>query len=186
MAGLALSLLSHQSTFALAGPRLTDQVPEPAAALLRVRTPMGFGRDLIDDGYHRSATFRRLIDDLEAARSLLVLIEPGPCSDSRYRGCVWAVASSAHQRTVVIKIDPMRDTRDGLIAVLGHELQHAVEIADHPTVVDPETAQELFGGHVGACDHWAPCETAAAGDVERVIRRELGNRSAAPFSVAGR
>jgi hypothetical protein len=181
---VALSFVVPDGTIAALAAPESNQVGAPE--FLRVRTPTGFARDEVREGYRRSATFRRLVDRLESDRSLLVLIEPGPCAESRYRGCIWALASRGHLRSVVIKIDPVRDTRDRLIAVLGHELQHAVEIADHPTVVDPRTAQEFFGGRAGACDHSAPCETAAAGNVERVIRKELNARPAPPVLIAGK
>src|SRR5690349_425535 len=83
-------------------------------AWLRVRTPTGFGRDVVQQGYAHSPTFRRLVDHLEQT-SVLVLIEPGRCFDSRVRGCVWTVVGATHQRAVVIKVDSW-DTTDRLIA----------------------------------------------------------------------
>jgi hypothetical protein len=63
------------------------------------------------------------------------------------------------------------------LVTLGHELQHAVEIARAPAVVDPHTLSAHFGRigmrTSGAVAAWQTFETQAAIDVSMDVRREL-------------
>jgi hypothetical protein len=63
------------------------------------------------------------------------------------------------------------------IALLGHELQHAVEIAGAPEVTSLEQLRRFYAGRgwgaVGS-DHY---ETAAARRAEDMVRHELQKRA---------
>ncbi len=63
---------------------------------------------------------------------------------------------------------------DNVTAALGHELRHAVEIADAPSVVDVKTLRALYLeiGHdvTGESSHFETREAASAG---AAVRREL-------------
>jgi hypothetical protein len=58
-----------------------------------------------------------------------------------------------------------------LASLIGHELQHTVEVADAPSVVDPQTLAQWFG-RIGYRLDAVTFETKAA-MVERAIIREL-------------
>ena len=63
---------------------------------------------------------------------------------------------------------------DALIAVAGHELQHAVEVADHPEVRDPASLATLYEriGIRGILKN--RYDTAAAQSAGKRVRAELG------------
>ncbi|HEX9366152.1 MAG TPA: hypothetical protein VF921_05970, partial [Vicinamibacterales bacterium] len=72
-----------------------------------------------------------------------------------------------------------------LPALLGHELQHAVEIADREDVRAAAAVRRLYaeGGRRDGSDRF---ETDAALDVERRVRLECRERAQTSFRPAGR
>jgi hypothetical protein len=74
---------------------------------------------------------------------------------------------------------------DNLIELLGHELQHAVEIAQAPEVRDPDTMRALYnriGFNRRAATHF---ETALAREIATRVRAEVAKRPSLPaFRVA--
>ncbi len=70
------------------------------------------------------------------------------------------------------------NTARKLMSVLGHELQHALELAAAPEVQDAVAARSLYR-RIGYQEKWGPCfETEAA--------LEAGRRVAAEVAAAGR
>ena len=116
----AVPVAAGQSRDAEAGP-----------ALVRVRSTMTRILTTIREGYARSPTFRRLVSRLEQEQVLLY-VEPGRCRPMdtiRLAAClvfVERVGRVSHLRIVIDVGHP----KDRLIALLGHELQHAVEMID--------------------------------------------------------
>lgn len=82
------------------------------------------------DGYRRSPTFRGLVEQLRVSGAV-VYINAGRCRPDApvsLEGCAALLASTPDVRYVKVVVDVgLGDDR--LIALLGHELQHAVEIA---------------------------------------------------------
>ncbi len=81
--------------------------------------------------------------------------------------------TSHGQRYVRIQIT-LRGSPDDAVAVLGHELQHALEVAQEDWVYDQASMEALYqrigtgsrgGNHV--------YDTLAAQEVGRIVRREL-------------
>ncbi|HJZ71894.1 MAG TPA: hypothetical protein VKE51_09140 [Vicinamibacterales bacterium] len=68
-----------------------------------------------------------------------------------------------------------RDTNTKLIPWLGHELQHAVEVAEHADITSPESLAMYFAVYETSGSRGA-FESAAAQDVQRRIAAELGRR----------
>jgi hypothetical protein len=63
---------------------------------------------------------------------------------------------------------------DRLVAILAHELQHAVEVVHAPEVRDPESLERMFSRL--AIPHGCPSrcyETKASIEVEDAVRDEL-------------
>lgn len=89
-----------------------------------------------------SATFRDLAGEIGRS-DLIVYIEDGRCLDLQPQGCIFIAAFSGGQRYVRIRLDAKRTTRE-LVLILGHELQHAVEIARARDVVDAATLTDLY------------------------------------------
>jgi hypothetical protein len=95
---------------------------------------------LLRDGVRGSETFRRLVGRLRQS-DVIVYLECGGTTGSP-GGRLTFVSTAANWRYVHVQVArlPSADTQ---IALIGHELQHAVEVADAPDVVDlPSLARE--------------------------------------------
>ena len=84
------------------------------------------------------------------------------------------ILPNAHgQRYVRIQI-ALRGGQDDSVAVLGHELQHAFEVAQEPWVYDQATLAALYQRiGTGVPGGYHIYDTAAAQEIGRIIRREL-------------
>ena len=63
-----------------------------------------------------------------------------------------------------------------LLSVLAHELQHAVELSEHPEARDTRAVAAMFDriGVAHACAEADCAETKAAQDVQDAVNEELG------------
>jgi len=103
-------------------------------------------------------------------------VQPGLCAGGRIRSCLVAVAGSPHDRHIRIRLDPQHTIENGLIAAAAHELQHAVELAENPDVVDGRTLTALYRRIAsGRCGQGLSeeCETERALLTERTVFQEL-------------
>jgi len=91
-------------------------------------------RSVIDEGLARSALFRELVARLDGS-DVIVYIEPECPMSSRMFGRLTLLGAGGDRRYVDVRISCMLPMTQR-IAALGHELRHAVEIADAPSVVD--------------------------------------------------
>jgi hypothetical protein len=86
------------------------------------------------------------------------------------------VGSRQPWRYLRIEIE-CRQSRVSQLAALGHELQHAVEIADTPAAVDQASVQALYGTIGFAIDDSRRrFESDAAESAGNSVRRELALR----------
>ena len=141
----------------------------------RVRSTERYMIGLIREGYDRSGTFRNLVDTLQRS-DVIVVIQRLPCAGGRIRSCLVSVNGPLGARQIGIKIDPQHTIGDWLIATIAHELQHAIEIAEHPEVIDARSAIELYRKiGIGRCREGLSeeCETERALDIEKTVRDEL-------------
>jgi hypothetical protein len=101
--------------------------------------------DLLDDlarGASVSPTLRRLIDRLESSNVVVYLMFDGAAAPES-AGHLSLLASVPDRRYLRIVID-RRLTGCRRLAILGHELQHAVEIADAASVTDQRSMASLY------------------------------------------
>lgn len=129
-------------------------------------------RKMIDDGAERSATFQNLIARLEAT-SLVVYIRFDRCAGG-VAACTRIAAPQDATRRLLIVLDKFGRGPSDLIALLAHELQHAIEIAEAPHVVDEASFRHFYA--TTGLRHSAGYETAAALHVTRTVASELANR----------
>jgi hypothetical protein len=136
-----------------------------------VRTTSTYVQRLLKSGYTRSPAFARLVARLERS-NVIVYIEVMP-------GLPWPIDARLlltprvqNSRYVRIQITLHR-AEDDTIALLGHELQHAAEVADATEVIDEPTLEKLYLriGIQGRPHHY---ETMDAKNTGRQVRRELG------------
>lgn len=95
----------------------------------------------IDEGAERSATLRALVERLDGS-DVIAYVEYADLDD-RLAGQLAFMSAAGGRRYVHVSIN-RRQPRDLQIAILGHELEHAVEIADAPEVIDEPTMARFY------------------------------------------
>jgi hypothetical protein len=125
---------------------------------------------LLSRGYRHSQTFARLITRLQDS-DVFVYIEEVPRLPDGLEGRMMMLPRAHEHRYVRIQIT-MRGAPEDTIAIMGHELQHAIEIAESPEVGDQQAMTELYEriGKRGG-DH--EYDTIDAQEMGRVVRKEL-------------
>ncbi len=125
--------------------------------------------ELLDRGRQQSPTFARLVAHIEQS-DVIVYVESGrDVPNSMVAYLRWAGAGPVH-RYVRIKVKtPASD--DVVLALLAHELQHAVEVADAPEVRCEEALAALYR-RIGD-DSGAGWDSAAARAMVPIVRAEL-------------
>ena len=134
---------------------------------------------LLREGMTRSATFRALVNRIEAS-DLIVYVSLSPVMKARLAGKLTWMGRAGHFRYVRATINAGQHNNQ-MIATLAHELQHAVEVLQDESVSDQRSLQELYKrigrpSHSGAGAAW---ETIAAQEMGLRVRRELLSAAAA-------
>jgi len=148
--------------------------PEPPAAASlspRVRATTPAARALLETGVRRSETFARLIQELEDT-DLVVYVETTPDLAPGLEGRLTFLTSAGGVRYLRAQV-PVTGGVDALIAGVGHELQHALEVAAHPAVRDSVALAMLYrriGIQGSVKDRY---DTVLARSVGRRVRAEL-------------
>jgi hypothetical protein len=146
---------------------LLPAVPARAHRPERVRGDTEEVRLLISSGMRRSPTFSAIVDQLEAS-DLIVEVQCGRFKSSMLAGRTVLLAARPSVRYVLVEIAcPMSEA--AALAILGHELRHALEIASAPWVVDEASVEKLYT-RIG----YPACFS--AGDFETSNAREAGER----------
>jgi hypothetical protein len=138
--------------------------------------------ELLQAGAARSPTFRRLIETLERS-DVIVYVERSRKIDGGY---LRFATVAGHSRWVQVTVNPDRPVNQ-VLAMIGHELQHAIEISEAPSVVDETTMAGLYRRiGVQSCRHDARAcyETREAQVAGANIFRELSGRSIPPDGLA--
>jgi hypothetical protein len=125
------------------------------------------------NGYRQSPTIRRLVAELETSDVIVHLVARptagGPSGSLRLATC--AGGTRFLRVSIDLSLAPIIRT-----AILGHELQHAVEVARARAVVDQASFEELFRD-IGYSSGWLSkrmsFETDEARRVEARILSEL-------------
>jgi hypothetical protein len=142
---------------------------------LRAETPDA--RAVIDQLLDRSATARQLADRLQQS-DVLVYVRLRWFTTDAINGRIGVVRASGRPRVLVVEL-ACRRTRQQQLAALGHELRHAVEIADAPSIVDARTLAAFYrriGVSVTVAGAAEAFETVAAVEAGRRVRAELAAR----------
>ena len=161
----------------LAAPALSWAEPLPAGprdhlgSHVRGATPKI--KSLIEEGIRRSPTFRKLVErlnDSDVVVYLNVTNDLPPGLDGRLSFMTYAGSVRYMHAQIIDGLGI-----DGAIAIAAHELQHAVEVAEHPDVRSVEALAALYEriGERSPVAH-NRYDTAAARRTGRRVRQELG------------
>ena len=144
--GLFAAIVAVVSFSPIAAPTARGAELPPS----RVRSTSGAILELVEEGRARSTTFRALVDAIERSNGI-VYVEYGHCAFGHLNGCLLPfIASTPGDRYIRILITPdtRRVSREQLLALIGHELRHALEVLEHPDVVDLVTMDAMYR-HLG-------------------------------------
>lgn len=147
----------------------THATPAP-----RVRPETTQTIELLEDLVARSPTARELVDAIDAS-DVIAYVRHRAFTGTTLNGRIGFVQSNAPTRTLIIEIASVRTWLEQLVT-LGHELQHAAEIAAAPGVVDPPSLIRYFdriGFRVAGPPDDSMFETLRARNVAARIRQEL-------------
>ena len=131
-------------------------------------------RALVSEAAEGSQAIRALMDRLETL-NVTVYIRSATFIYSDLEGRVALLAGAVGHRYLVIELACGR-ARLSQMAALGHELYHAVEIANEPSVVDTKTLAAFYGRigrQTGNAGGRLTFETDAAANAGLRARREL-------------
>ena len=164
-------------TIVLTTASFASPVRVRAADMPRVRSGSPFIRGVIDQAIDTSPTFRKLVTTIDATDGI-VYVEQGTCRHG-VRACLsLSVTQSAGFRFLRILINlSAASTHKGrldLIATIGHELWHALEVlVDQALTTTAAIFQFYTREGLTSRDAF---ETAAAVSAGAKIRREAGER----------
>ena len=144
----------------------------PAQPLIRVRGADPIVTGMIAEAAQSSPTFRRLVAAIDQTDGLVYAIR-GRCRDG-IRACLpHALTIAGTNRLLTVVIDH-RLLGIEAEAILGHELQHALEILSDPTVTTGAAIYRFYDGHATRLGN--RFETAAAVEAGVAVRVELTRR----------
>jgi hypothetical protein len=92
----------------------------------RVRSDALAIRKVIQQATERSATFKRLVDTIDQTDGIVYVVE-GTCPHGVLACLMFSVTLAGQYRILRVKVDHRRTGHD-LMASIGHELQHAIEV----------------------------------------------------------
>ena len=174
---VTVALLAAPVVAAAEPQRPVDYDPATWNGGPRVRPNDSRSAAIVLDGLRRSETFRTIVEGLEQ-RDVIVYVLIQPSLKGRLAGAVTWLSATKRFRYVRVGLSPTI-TGDAAIATLGHELQHALEIADQPAIVDEKslTAHYMRIGISMRVQHngW---DTEGARQIGDDVRRDLAATSA--------
>jgi hypothetical protein len=141
MALLALTFAGSSSPVA-EGAESAGHLDESSREVRHVRTIDSRPNALIVEGTRRSPMIRKLVDRLN--RSTVIVYLQSGLLPGGLTGRLSLIGRGQAWRYLRVEIE-CRQSMLRQIAALGHELQHAVEIADRPTAVDETSIRALYG-----------------------------------------
>lgn len=145
---------------------------QDAGARPHVRTEDAKLATVIRKGLEQSATFRDLVNRINRTSGLVYVVssrcvarawEPRACLDHR----IWA---SGGYRFLRVHIHPSASGAT-LLALIAHELQHALEVLSDDTITTLEEVERLYL-RIGTTERSGVVETEAALRMQRMVLRE--------------
>lgn len=129
-------------------------------------------------GVERSPTLRALLAQVADAGSILVFVDCNMLLPTAMGARLNFVTSVAGLRYVRVAIDCTLVPRQQ-IALIAHEVQHALEIGNRPDIVDVDAMESFYeeiGFNSSKDGAHKRFETTTAIAIQRLVYRELGDR----------
>lgn len=167
---IVLALAVPVQTFAAA-----DQVPTIEPPITgggpRLRPYDRRAAALLLEGLRRSDRLRTLVDDLERS-DVIVYVQMQHLLRGKWAGALTWIAGTKQFRYVRVSLNPA--IRGAMaIATLGHELQHALEVANEPSIVDAQSLNGFYRQHGISMRVQNGWDTEAARLVGEEVRQDL-------------
>ena len=143
-----------------------------------VRAERQEARRLVAAAAASSATVWRLMGDLDRT-DVVVYVECSPPIGERRHGRLSLLSAAGGHRYLSIWVNQQRSVAER-IALFGHELQHALEMAQAPSAVSPQTMAAHFATIGRPAHRSGAFETEAARAVGQQVRRELAEHQPQP------
>jgi hypothetical protein len=150
-----------------------DGMPSRSAVGSRVRGATPAVNTMLASGIRRSSTLARLVRDIDDT-DLIVYVEMISTMPAGLDGRLTFLTSAGGIRYLRVQV-PTSLGKNDLLAVIGHELQHALEVAESPSVVSSQDLAVLYrriGVQGMSTDRF---DTAAARSIGQRVRAELLN-----------
>lgn len=171
MAAAAVAVLGTPSLSVAA-----DAIPgPPASSSTHVRSSSQTLLGLIQQAGQRSATFRGLVETIEASDTI-VFVEEGLCGHG-VRACFVSVTGTNRYRYMQVVVDTRRKADWDLMGSIGHELRHTIEVIAEPAVRDNSSKFFLYQ-QIGTLGTASARETQAAVEAGNNVRAEVRRSSA--------
>jgi hypothetical protein len=113
-----------------------------AEAFERIRSESALLTSVIQTGFERSASFRSLVERIEQS-DVIVHLTCSRFKSSSLAGQTLLASAGPDVRYLRVQIN-CQQADLALLSVVGHEMQHVVEIASTPSVVDDKSFARLF------------------------------------------
>jgi hypothetical protein len=132
---------------------------------------------LVTQAEEQSPTFRSIVDIINGTDGL-VYVENGKCPGGSRACLMHSVTIAGPNRLLRVKVDVPRSRSDrDLIALLGHELRHAVEILSNPGLRNNAEVLTFYQQEGGVFSGGRFVETEAAVQAQLKISDELTGRA---------
>ena len=132
---------------------------------------------VITEAAAQSKTFRGLVDRIGNTDGI-VFVADGRCGHGVRACLLHAVTIAGPNRLLWIVVDPRKTDREAMRSI-GHELQHAVEVLDEPSVRSTDAIYRLLLRIDGDRDSAGRFETEAATRAGEAVSRDLRKSAAA-------
>ena len=148
-----------------------DDLPS-SRSVPRVRPGDSRAAALLLGGLSRSETMRLLVNELETL-NVIVYVEMQPGLNRQLGGRLAWVTAVKNFRYVRVSINPDLSAESAM-SVLAHELQHAMEVAHAPSIVDEASLEAYYRKNgISTRVHTSGWDTQKARDMGDMVRREI-------------
>jgi len=138
----------------------------------QVRPLSPSARDLLAEATARSPSVRSLVQQIEESDVIVFFTLRYARYQTEPRGQLRFMTRAGGYRMLLVDVESWYSDRLEQMAMLGHELQHAAEVASAPEVVDEAGLLALYRD-IGREMQRGHFETALAASTEQMVMREL-------------